>query len=43
MNRAEAFSEDQILPRGKLLMRYKNEYIGNSKKLESRCIWDVWF
>lgn len=38
MIRAEVFSEGQILPRGKLLMKYKYEYIGNSKKLESRCI-----
>ena len=38
MIRAGAFSEGQSFPRGKLLMKYKYEYIGNSKKLESRCI-----
>ena len=38
MIRAEVYFEGQSLPRGKLLMKYKYEYIGNSKKLESRCI-----
>ena len=38
MIRAEVYFEGQILLRGKLLMNYKYEYIGNSKKLESRCI-----
>ena len=38
MIRAGVYFEGQSLPRGKLLMKYKYEYIGNSKKLESRCI-----
>ena len=30
---AGAFSEGKSLPRGKLLIKYKYEYIGNSKKI----------